>query len=113
MALLTLGLQLLRGGATVFGTLQRDVRASAIRVGEINGPDQWSPGDVGILQNQEAKKVREIGNFIFYSPLQYDYEAGIEVRTLMTQKSRNKQRNMLLKKISPKEHYCPTISREQ
>ena len=50
---------------------------------EISDPDQWSPGDVAILQNQEPKKIREIGSLIFDTPLQYDYEAGVEVRTLL------------------------------
>ena len=35
---------------------------------EISDPDRWSPGDVAILQNQEAKKVREIGSLIFDAP---------------------------------------------
>ena len=45
----------------VFSTVQSNVQAGAIRV-EISNPDQWSPGDVAILQNQEAKKVKEIGD---------------------------------------------------
>ena len=49
---------------------------------DISDPDQWSLGDVAILQNQKAKKAREIGGLIFDAPLQYDYEAGVEVRTL-------------------------------
>ena len=56
--------------AMVFGTIQRDVRAGAIRV-EISGPDQFT-WRCRYVQNQEAKKVREIGSLIFDSPLQYD-----------------------------------------
>ena len=37
--------------AAVFNTIQSDVRAGTIRV-EISDPDQWSPSDVAILQNQ-------------------------------------------------------------
>ena len=33
---------------------------------------------------QEAKKVREIGSLIFDTLLQYDYEAGVEVRSLLS-----------------------------
>ena len=69
--------------ATVCNTVQSNVRAGAIRV-EISDPDQWSLGDVTMLQNQEAKRVREIGNLIFDIPLQYDYGAGVEVRTPLT-----------------------------
>ena len=57
-------------------------RAGAIRV-EISDSDQWSPGDVAFIQNQEAKRVREIGSQIFDTPLQNDYEAGVEVRSLL------------------------------
>ena len=71
------GLQLPR---LVVQSPERDVRAGAIRVED---PDQWSPGDVPILQNQEAKKIREISSLIFDSPVQYDYEIGVEVRTLL------------------------------
>ena len=30
----------------------------------------------------EAKKVRDIGSLIFETPIQHDYEAGVEVRSL-------------------------------
>ena len=32
---------------------------------EISDPEQWSCGDVAILQDQEAKRVREMGSLIF------------------------------------------------
>ena len=50
---------------------------------EISDPEQCSSGDIAILQNQEAKKVREIGSLIFETPIQHDYEAGVEVRSLL------------------------------
>ena len=67
---------------TVLSTVQVSARAGAIRV-EISNPDQWQPGDVAILQNQEAKTVRQLGSLIFDTPLLHDYESGIEVRTLL------------------------------
>ena len=68
--------------ATHFSTVECHVRAGAIRI-EISDPDQWSPGDVAILKNQEAKRVRDIGSLIFETPIQHDYEAGVEVRSLL------------------------------
>ena len=56
--------------ATVFSTVQSNVRAGAIRV-EISDPEQWSPGHV--IQSQEAKRAREIGSLIFETPIQHDY----------------------------------------
>ena len=44
----------------------------------------WSAGDTAILRNQEAKRVREIGSLIFETPIQHDYEAGVEVRSLLS-----------------------------
>ena len=41
---------------------------------EISGPEQWSSGDIAILQNQEAKKVRDIGSLIFETTIPHDYE---------------------------------------
>ena len=35
------------------------------------------------MQNQEAKAVRQLGSLIFDTPLQHDYESGVEVRTLL------------------------------
>ena len=64
--------------ATIFSTIQNDVRAGAIRV-EISDRERWSPGDVAILQNQETKRDREIGSLIFH-----DYEASVEVRSLLS-----------------------------
>ena len=51
---------------------------------EISDPEQWSFGDVAILQNQEAKRVREIGSLIVETPIQHDYEAGVEARSLLS-----------------------------
>ena len=44
---------------------------------------QWSAGDTAILRNQEAKRVRDIRSLIFETPIQHDYEAGVEVRSLL------------------------------
>ena len=49
----------------------------------ISNPEHWQPGDVAIMQNQEAKTVRYIGSLIFVTPLQSDYEARVEVRSLL------------------------------
>ena len=68
---------------TQFSTIQKDVRAGAIRI-EISDPEQWSTGDIAILKNQEAKRVRDIGSLIFETPIQHDYEAGVEVRSLLS-----------------------------
>ena len=53
-----------------------------IRV-DITNPQQWSAGDIAVIRNQEAKKVRDIGSLIFETPIQHDYEAGVEVRSLL------------------------------
>ena len=34
-------------------------------------------------KNQEAKRVRDIGSLIFDTPIQHDYEAGVEVLSLL------------------------------
>ena len=65
-----------------FRTLRSEVRAGAIGV-DISKPEQWSPRDTAILKNQEAKQVRDIGSLIFETPIQTDYEAGVEVRSLL------------------------------
>ena len=39
---------------------------------------------MAILQNQESKRAREIGSLIFETSLQHDYEAGVEVRSLLS-----------------------------
>ena len=62
--------------------MRSEVRSGAIRI-DITDPEQWSAGDTAILRNQEAKKVRDIGSLIFESPIQHDYEAGAEVRSLL------------------------------
>ena len=59
-----------------------EVRSGAIRI-DITDPEQWSAGDVAVIRNQEAKKVRDIGSLIFETPIQQNYEAGVEVRSLL------------------------------
>ena len=62
--------------------MRNEVRSGAIRI-DITNPEQWSAGDTAILRNQEAKRVRDIGSLIFETPIQQDYEAGVEVRSLL------------------------------
>ena len=50
---------------------------------DIADPQQWEAGDVAVIRNQEAKKVRDVGSLIFETPIQHDYEAGVEVRSLL------------------------------
>ena len=71
-----------RGNTTHFSTVQSEVRSGAIRI-DITDPEQWSAGDVAVIRNQEAKEVRDIGSLIFETPIQHDYEAGGEVRSLL------------------------------
>ena len=71
-----------RASATHFSTVRSEVRSGAIRI-DISNPEQWSAGDTAILRNQEAKKVQDIGSLIFETPIQHDYEVGIEVRSLL------------------------------
>ena len=47
-------------------------------------PEQWAAGDTAILRNQDAKQVRDIGSLILETPIQRDYEAGVEVRSLLS-----------------------------
>ena len=63
--------------------MRSEVRAGAIRI-DISDPEQWSVGDTAILRNQKAKQVRDIGSLIFETPIQHDYEAGVEVRSLLS-----------------------------
>ena len=72
-----------RGSATRFSTVRSEVRAGAIRI-DISNPEQWSAGDIAVLRNQEAKKVRDIGSLIFETPIQQNYEARVEVRSLLS-----------------------------
>ena len=72
-----------RGSATHFSTVRSEVRSGAIRI-DITNPEQWSAGDIAVLRNQEAKKVRDIGSLIFETPVQHNYEAGVEVRSLLS-----------------------------
>ena len=62
--------------------MRSEVRSGVIRI-DITNPQQWSAGDVAVIRNQEAKKVRDIGSLIFETPIQHDYEAGVEVRSLL------------------------------
>ena len=71
-----------RGSPTRFSTVRSEVRSGAIRI-DITNPQQWAAGDVTVIRNQEAKKVRDIGSLIFETPIQHDYEAGVEVRSLL------------------------------
>ena len=69
-----------RGNTTHFSTVQSEVRSGAIGI-DITDPEQWSAGDVAVAR--EAKKVRDIGSLVFETPIQHDYEAGVEVRSLL------------------------------
>ena len=65
---------------THFSTVVGQVRAGAIRM-DITNPEA---GDIAVIRNQEAKKVRDIGSLIFETPIQHDYEEGVEVRSLLS-----------------------------
>ena len=71
-----------KGSTTHFSTVRSEVRFGAIRI-DIIDLEQWSAGDVAVIRNQEAKKVRDIGSLIFETPIQHNYEAGVEVRSLL------------------------------
>ena len=51
---------------------------------DITNPEEWAAGDVAVIRNQEAKKVGDIGSLIFETPIQHDYEEGVEVRSLLS-----------------------------
>ena len=68
--------------STVVGQVP-EVRAGAIRM-DITNPEEWAAGDIAVIRNQEAKKVRDIGSLIFETPIQHDYEEGVEVRSLLS-----------------------------
>ena len=51
---------------------------------DITNPEEWAEGDIAVIRNQEAKKVRDIGSLIFETPIQHDYEEGVEVRSLLS-----------------------------
>ena len=72
-----------KGSTTHFSTVRSKVRSGAIRI-DITDSEQWSAGDVAVIRNQEAKKVRDIGSLIFETPIQHDYEEGVEVRSLLS-----------------------------
>ena len=63
-----------RVGTTHFSTVRSEVRSGAIRI-DITNPEQWSAGDIAVLRNQEAKRVRDIGSLIFETPIQHSYES--------------------------------------
>ena len=67
---------------THFSTVRSEVRAGEIRI-DITNPEHRSAGDTAILRNQEAKRVRDIGSLILDTPIQHDYEAGVDVRSLL------------------------------
>ena len=71
-----------RDSTTRFSTVRSDVHSGAIRI-DITDPQQWLAGDVAVIRNQEAKKVRDIGSLIFETPIQHDDEARVEVRSLL------------------------------
>ena len=66
-----------------FSTVLDQVRAGAIRM-DITNPEEWAAGDIAVIRNQEAKRVRDIGSLIFETPIQFDYEEGVEVRSLLS-----------------------------
>ena len=70
-----------RVSTTHFSTVRNEVRSGAIRI-DIANPEQWSARDTAIL-HQEAKRVRDIGSLMLETPIQHDYEAGVEVRSLL------------------------------
>ena len=72
-----------RGSPTRFSTVRSEVRSGAIRV-DVTNPQQWAAGGIAVIRNQEAKKVRDIGSLIFEAPIQHDYEAGVEVRVIVS-----------------------------
>ena len=51
---------------------------------DITNPEEWAAGDIAVIRNQEAKKVRDIGSLVFETPIQHDYEEGVEVRSLLS-----------------------------
>ena len=69
--------------STRFSTVRSEVRSGAIRI-DITDPHQWEAGDVAVIRSQEAKRVRDIGSLIFETPIRHDYEAGVEVRALLS-----------------------------
>ena len=66
-----------------FSTVIGPVRAGAIRI-DITNSEEWTEGDIAVIRNQEAKKVRGVGSLIFETPIQHDYEEGVEVRSLLS-----------------------------
>ena len=51
---------------------------------DITNSEEWAEGDIAVIRNQEAKKVRDVGSLIFETPIQHDYEEGVEVRSLLS-----------------------------
>ena len=71
-----------KGSPTRFSTIRSEVRSGAIRI-NITDPQQREAGNVAVIRDQEAKKVRDIASLIFEAPIQHDCEAGVEVRSLL------------------------------
>ena len=76
-------LAITQGQRLVLALIATSVRAGAIRM-DITGPEEWKAGDIAVIRNQEAKRVRDIGSLIFETPIQHDYEEGVEVRSLLS-----------------------------
>ena len=51
---------------------------------DITNPEECAEGDIAVIRNQEAKRVRDIGSLIFETPIQHDYEEGVDVRSLLS-----------------------------
>ena len=72
-----------RNSKPQFSTVIGQVRAGAIRM-DITNSEEWAAGDIAVIRNQEAKRVRDVGSLIFETPIQHDYEEGVEVRSLLS-----------------------------
>ena len=66
----------------LFSTTTNNVQPRVIRV-EISYVTGWKPGEITIIQNQEARCVKRIRGLIFELPLQKCYSFGTEVGTLL------------------------------
>ena len=61
--------------ATHFSTVRSNVRSGAIGIDTTNS-EEWSAGDVAVIRNQEAKRVRDIGSLIFETPSNMTMKQG-------------------------------------
>ena len=68
---------------------------------DITNPEEWAEGDVAVIRNQEAKRVRDIGSLIFETPIQHDYEEGVEVRSLLSSEQLEEIDGRLAVDVSP------------